>query len=285
MKSAPAAPSAIFRVFWHHRILWWIMGASLLLAWVGSLPASAAFGEVLDHSLASGRLVHGFDVGAYAELMGSGDIPMGALVAASTAQLLLFLGYLLFLAGGIYQAYLSERPLSTGEFFQACGATFWRMVRLTLVALIPIGLLGAGLALLLNMRGPWSELPNERTGDYRVLVGLVVLGLLMLWVRAWFDLAQARTVAWEERGMFKTALHTFRLVSFRQYAAYLGIAVIRLLVVAGGIRLWLGVAPESTRTSFLLMEVLVLAQIVARLWQRAISVHALQMLPKPQALA
>jgi hypothetical protein len=267
---------ACTRVLRHHRIIWWIFGISLFLAWMASLPARSAFGGVLDHSLAASRFIHGFDVSAFAELTGSGEIPMGALAAASTAQFVVFFIYLLFLVGGINQAYLSEAPLTTGEFFQACGAHFWRVVRLTLASLLPLGLLGAALAMLLKGGDRWAELPNERTGDYLLWSGLAGLGLLLLGVRAWFDLAQARTVAWGERGMFRTALRTFRLVTFRLYASYLGIALLRLLLVALGMKLWMGLAPEATTKSFLLLEALVVVQITTRLWQRAASAKAIQ---------
>lgn len=284
MTTTPASTSALTRVLRQHKIIWWVLGVSMLLAWLGSLPARSAFGEILDHSLAANRLVHGFDLSTYAELTGSGDIPMGALVAASTAQFFVFFVYLLFLVGGINQAYLSERPLGTGEFFLACGAHFWRIVRLTLTSLIPFGILGGALALLMKGGDRWAELPNERTGAYLVMAGLAVLGLLMLWVRAWFDLAQARTVAWEERGMFKTALRTFRLVTLKLYGTYLGIAVVRVTLVAGGLLIWRRMAPEATLKTFLVMEFLILIQIVMRLWQRAASMRALQLMPQRQGL-
>lgn len=285
MTTTPATPSALLRVLRQHKLIWWIFGVSLLLAAMGSLPARAAFGGVLDHSLASGRFLHGFDLSAFAELTGSGEIPMGALMAASAAPVFVFFVYLLFLVGGINQAYLSERPLGTGAFFQACGANFWRMVRLTLTSLIPFAILGAGLGLLIKSGERWAELPNERTGDYILIGGLAVLFLLMIWVRAWFDLAQARTVAWAERGMFKTALRSFRLVSVRLYGAYVGIALLRLVLVVLGMKLWMRLAPEATVKSFLVLETLILIQIVTRLWQRATSVRAMQAVAQPKVLA
>lgn len=268
--------SAFARVLRHHRIISWILGVSLLLAWMGSLPARVAFGRILDHSLDANRLVNGFDLAAFGELMGSSEISMGSLCATSVAQFVVFFAYLLFLAGGIYTAYRSEHTLNTAEFFQACGGAFWHMLRLTLVSLIPFALLGAGLALLVNLGEHFAESPNERTGDYALWLGLLLLGLLMLWVRAWFDLAQARTVAGGEQGMFRVAIRSFGLVTRRLYASYLGIAALRLALLAAGLWLWTYLSPESTLKSFLLLEVLVLVQIVTRLWQRAASVRALE---------
>lgn len=270
------APSALSRMLREHRIIWWIFAASLLLAWLGSLPARSAFGSILDHSLASDRLVHGFDLGTFTELLNSPEIPAGALFAASAAQMAVFFLFLLFLAGGINAAYDSRIPLDTGAFFQACGAHFWRMARLTLVSLIPFALLAAGFGILDGTVDRLGESPSERLPDYVRWAGLAVLGLLLLWVRAWFDLAQARTVAWGERGMFKTALRTFRQVNLRLYGAYLALGLLRLVLTAAAIWLWMRLAPESTWKALLAMESIVLIHIVTRLWQRAASVRALE---------
>lgn len=271
-----ATPSALARVLRHHRIIWWTLAVSLILAWLGSLPARSAFGEVLDHSQAAGRFVNGFDLATFADLLNPAEIPQMALFSASVAQLLVFFVFLLFLVGGVYAAYASEAPLSNGAFFQACGAHFWRMGRLTLTSLIPFGLLGAGLALLKTFTERLAESPNERAEDYAFWAGLIVLGLLMLWVRAWFDLAQARTVAWGERGMFKTALRTFRLVPLRLFVGYVGIALVRLAVVGGCLWIWARMASGGALKPFLLLEGIVLVHIVTRLWQRAASVRALE---------
>ncbi|HJV90509.1 MAG TPA: hypothetical protein VJ623_09405 [Holophagaceae bacterium] len=276
-----ATPSPLRRVLRDHRIIWWMLLVSLVLAWLASLPARAAFGEVLDHSLASQRLVKGFDLGTFAELMSSPEIPQGVLMAASTAQFFVFFVFLLFMAGGVNAAYASEEPLTTGEFFHACGGYFWRMVRLTLTSLLPFALVGGALLFLTKRADALAESPNERTQDYVLWAGLAGLGLLMLWVRAWFDLAQARAVAWGERGMFKTALRTFRLVTLRLYLGYVALGLLRLALTAAGIWLWLRVGPESTGKNFLVMEGLVLAAIATRLWQRATAVRALEAVARP----
>jgi hypothetical protein len=201
---------------------------------------------------------------------------MGALYSASIAAMAVFFVFLLFTAGGVYASFQSERVPSLGEFFQACGAHFWRMVRLTLVSLIPFGILGGAYGLFSALTKNLGESPSERLSYFVLWTSLAVLGLLMLLLRAWFDLAQARTVARNERGMFKTALRTFRLLSLRLYAAYLGIALLRLALTGLILWAWMRTAPTSIGAPFLLLELAVLVHVGTRLWQRAAAVTALE---------
>lgn len=272
------ALSPLRRVFRDQRILWWIFGVSLILAWLGSLPARSAFGDILDHSKAAARLVHGFDASAFAELMNMPEVPSGLLFTATSAHYVVLFVFLLFLSGGTYAAFHAEERLTTATFFQACGGLFWRMTRLLLVSLIPFGLLAAGMAILNAVSTGLESSPNERTSDYVFWAGCAVLGLLAIGVRLWFDLSQARTAILNERGMFKTALRTFRSLSVRLYATYVGLVLLRIALAAAVVKLWMGVAPEATFTSFLLIEFIILTHVFTRLWQRAVSVRAMEQL-------
>lgn len=262
------------RVVTHHRIIWWTLGVSLLLAWMGSLPARAAFGDMLDHTKAGERLISGFDLGMLIELLNAPEIPFNTLLVASIAPLVVFFVYLLFLAGGTYASLQSEQKRSSAEFFWACGAYFWRMVRLTLISLVPFALLAGVYAAFLQWSTGLEESPNERVSYYVLWGGMVVLGLLMLFVRVWFDLTQARAVALDERGMVRAALRTLRLVSFRLYGHYLAVALLRLMFTGVAIWVWVGIAPTAAIRSFLLFESIVLIHIITRLWQRAGSAWA-----------
>lgn len=276
MTFASPAPSAFARVLRHPRIIAWTLGVSLLLAWFGSLPARVAFGGLLDHSLASQRLVKGFDLGTFAELMSSPELNPGALQAAAGAQLAVYFIFLLFLTGGIYASYGSETKLTTGEFFHACGGAFWRMVRLTLTSLLPFALVGGIFALMAKWSSGLEASPDERVSDYALGAGLLVGGLLMTFVRAWFDLAQAKAVLRGERGMFKLALRTFRKVTLRLYLTYVALVGLRLGLTVALLAVWMRLAPESTGKVFLVMQLIVLVNITTRLWQRAAAVRAVE---------
>ncbi len=276
MTHPSTSPSALARVLSHPRLIAWILGVSLILAWLASLPARTAFGGILNHSKASTALVQGFDVGTFAELLSSPEIPQEALFAASGAQLLVWFIFLLFITGGVYATYGTQNRLTTGEFFHACGGAFWRLVRLTLTSLLPFALVGGIFALLVKWSNGLEASPNERTSDYALWAGLAFAGLLMTFVRAWFDLAQAKAVLRGERGIFKLALRTFRRVTLRLYVTYVALVGLRLGLTVALLALWMRLAPESTGKVFLLMQLIVLVNITTRLWQRAAAVRAVE---------
>ena len=88
--------------------------------------------------------------------------------------------------------------LSTGEFFAASGAFFWRFLRLALFSLVPFGLPGAAY---LRRRKASDYLGDKAVADQVGFViwlaGVIVLVLLTLFVRLWFDLAKVHAVAHE----------------------------------------------------------------------------------------
>lgn len=265
--------SSLRRVVRHPRVIVLLFSVSLLLAWLGSLPLRFAAGDMMDHSLAAKGLAQGSDLSVFLEFTQSPETAFGPLASASLAPLLLSFGFLLFVMGGVLASYGSTRKLGLGEFFQAGGAHVWRMTKLTLLSLLPFALVGGVFAVLKSMGGKLDESAHERLGFYALMGALGVLTLLALWVRAWFDLAQARTVARDERGMFRTALRSFRAVSLRLYATYVGLAALQVLCVAGGAWLWMRVPATSLGLSFLVMQATLLAHLAIRLWQRAAGVE------------
>lgn len=259
------------RVLRRQRLIWWLFAVSFLLAWLGTMPVRSAFGAFLDHSRASAELVNRFDIATFGDLMSSPEIPGNALITASFASTLIYLPFMLFVLGGVLSEYRGDRRLLAPEFFEQSGRFFWRFLRLTLVSLIPFALLGAAFAVLKLWTGRLEEAPSERLSDYVMMGGLLLLGLVALWVRAWFDLAQARAVVRDERGMFRHALRSFRRTSWRLYGTYLGIGLVRIALVVLAVRLWLKVPAASIGLSFWVLELAILAQVATRLWQRAAS--------------
>lgn len=262
------------QVLRRQRLVWWVFGVSFLLAWLGTLPVRSSFGAVLDHSRASAELVKGFDMATFGDLISMPEVSFNTLVGASMVPQVVFVVFMLFIVGGLLAELRADRKLLAPEFFLQAGRFFWRMVRLTLVSLIPFALLGAAFGGLYAWTDHLKEGPSERLGDYVYLGGILVLALVALWVRAWFDVAQARTVIRDERGMFKHAFRSLRGVSFRLYATYLGIGLVRLALVAGAIRLWMNVPAASVGLSFWALELVILAQVATRMWQRAASLQA-----------
>ena len=88
--------------------------------------------------------------------------------------------------------YLEDRKLSRAEFFENAGLFFWRMVRLALYSVVPSALLMAVNSGIARLAGRLSsDAPPDRLGFFVNIGGKLVIVVLALFVRLWFDLAQA----------------------------------------------------------------------------------------------
>lgn len=256
----------------HQRIVWWLFFVGLVLAWLGSIPARATMGFVLNHSMAASKLVNGFDVSTFAELVTMPEVPLPALISAAVAPSVIWVVFLLFVMGGILSVYREDRKLSRAEFFENSGAYFWRMVRITLISIIPFVFVGVLFSIVRRISNRAVESPNERLSWYLLWGGAVIVGLIALWIRTWFDVAQARAVARNERGMIRNAMQAFKEVSAKLYGTYVVITALRIALVLAGLWLWSLLPHRATAVSFVVLQVVILVHIALRLWQRAASV-------------
>jgi hypothetical protein len=266
-----------FSLVWHHqRLVWWIFFVSLLLGFLASIAPLLAVHATLDKSLYSRHLSQGFDVTVFMEMLAKPEVSLSSALAGSAVISFIFLFYMLFLSGGILSVYVGDRKLSRGEFFASCGTFFWRMFRLLLCSIIPFAVVFALLARVQTVSGKMaSDAAWELQGfTVRVLGSLLCL-LLLLFVRAWFDVAQARTVRDELRGMFLLTWRTF-LLTVRKAPSlgfiYFFITLVGALLAAGAWFLWLKIPHQSFGASWFLLQLLTLFMVGLRLWQRAAAV-------------
>src|SRR5947199_276941 len=78
-----------------------------------------------------------------------------------------------------------------------------------LIAIVP-------LLIIASVAKRWSDklatdAPHAMMGFWVEVVGLLVVALLLMAVRVWFDMAQVRAVAENERAMGRTLVHALRL--------------------------------------------------------------------------
>jgi hypothetical protein len=274
--------SSVGLVWRHQRLVWWIFAVNLLLAWLASLPARAALGSVLDHSLESARFVSGFDAAALVLLLSRPDLPVSALASSSAGAAFVFFIYLLFLDGGIFAVFLDDRKLSRAEFFENSGLFFWRMSRLALYSLPFFALLAAAHGGLHGYAGKLSSnAPQERLGFFVNLGGNLLFLLLALFVRLWFDLTQARVVQDNERQLLPTVWRSLKLAlrSGKLYAGYVGIALYITMLLAAGLAIWAYLPHRATFASFLVLELVTIKLIASRLWMKAASARWIALLP------
>jgi hypothetical protein len=269
-------------VWRHQRIVWWIFAVNLLLAWLASLPVRATLSAVLDHSLASAKLVTGFDIGTFVLLLERPEVSARSLAPGAIGATLIFLVYLLLIDGGVVTVYLEDRKLSRAEFFENSGLFFWRMARLALYSLIPFGLLAVADGGIAGFAGKLSsDAPQERLGFFVSVGSKLVLLLAALFVRLCFDLAQAQVVRDNERGLLRALWRSLKLAfsSGILFAKYLGVGLFAAVTFAIGIGIWLYLPHSATGVSFLVLELIALTQVASRLWLKAVSARWIALLP------
>jgi len=263
-----------WHVLWRRwGILCWVFAANVALGALGTLPAARQLRNILRHTLAGEQLFKGFDVGMFYELV---RVPEAGLLRFTNSSYLwaaLFPVFLLLISGGILEAYRQDRRLSTGEFFAASGAFFWRFVRLALISLVPFAVLyNAYLAVDKVADHLGDKVTVDQIGFLIWLVGVIVLVLLALFVRLWFDVAKVRAVAEDERSM---VFNTFKSLDIAQRRLgsllwlYLRISLLAWMAALMAFLIWTKLPPTTIWATFILLELVVLAQLAARLWQMA----------------
>lgn len=263
-----------FRRTWHYqRALWFIFFINLIFAHFAAAPMSHKLDWSTDHSLHAQRLFNMFDYGSFSELSSDPEVKLFEVGGVSIPYSLVFFFIVLFLTGGILEAYRSERKLTTREFFEACGTYFWRLVRLCLlmvILLIPV--LIATWFLWDQTTSVMLKAAQEKAAFWILIAGMGVVGLIMMCIRLWFDMAQVRAVVDEETGMCRNAVHAFKITfgNFRSlFWMYLRISLLGWLVLATSLYIWTKTPPARYGWTFLLLEISVLWGFGIRLWQRA----------------
>jgi hypothetical protein len=266
--------TAGFRILWRRQgILWWVFAVNLICGALGTAPAALTLNRALHHTLAGQPLTRGFDLGMFFELF---RLPHVSLIRGTTTSYifaLLFFLFMLFVSGGILETYHQDRGLPTGEFFAASGGFFWRFVRLMLLSIVPFALVGTiyqGLDALSDYVG--DKAIADQVGIFLWWAAIVVLLLLALAVRLWFDVAKVRAVARNERGMWRNLWSACR-ITWRDLGSlfwmYFRIGLVALVTLAVGLVVWVHLPPTATPVTFVLLELILLAQLVTRLWQLA----------------
>lgn len=256
----------------HQRILWWVFAANFICGGLGSSGAAKTLGAALHHSLAGEKLARGFDLGMLMELASQPEVKLFSHVGLSFLFAGIYFLFLLLVTPGIVTVYIEDRSFSTGDFLGACGAFFWPFVRLALWSLIPFGIvqvLHGGVGALTSYVDDHAV--SAQAGFYVHLLGLIPVLLLFVWVRMWFDVAQVRAVMLQQRGMWRNAVRVFRMTPrlWRVFWSYVGVSIVAWIITIVALVIWAKLPPTALARTFLLLEIIMIAQIFARLWQKA----------------
>jgi len=263
-----------FRRTWRYqRVIWFIFVINLVLGHFGASPAIHKLDGVTDHSLYSQRLSNMFDLGTFSALASNPEVKLFEGARVSISLSLVFFVVMMFLTGGILEAYRADRRLTTREFFEACGAYLWRWVRLLIlmgIILIPV------LMIVSSALGKLSfgdlNAAQEKPAFWMLLGTIAITAFLLMSIRLWFDMAQVRAVVEEETGMLHNADRAFRLTlaNFGSlFWMYARISILGWLIFAAGLCVWAKMPPARFLWTFLVLELVVLCGFGTRLWQRS----------------
>ena len=111
-----------------------------------------------------------------------------------------------------------------------------------------------------------------QVGIFIQLTGTVLLALLALLVRLWFDLAKVRAVAQNERGMWRNMWKACDMTWRHSGHAVLDVLSHqpgRLDRAADWVLIWTKLPPTAVPATFVLLELMILVQLATRLWQLA----------------
>jgi hypothetical protein len=261
------------RVWRHQRILWWLFFVNLVLGHLSVFFLVARWSSVLDHSLAADQLYHGFNLGRYIELGMQPGIGFGTAAPGISGFAIVFFLFMLFVTGGILEAYRSPYKISTSDFFQASGAYFWRFVRLLMmfvIVLIPVAIAANAIK---NWSGDLSsDAAPEKLGFWVDVAGAILIWFIVMCLRLWFDVAQVHAVSTGERAMRRALKRAFGM-TFGNFGAVFPVYLVPSLVsfIAMAVILLIVTRVPSNRVglSFVLLEIWMLLWLETRLWQRA----------------
>jgi hypothetical protein len=270
--------SGLEKVSLNKRYIFWFWLLNLTLAEFGTAGFRRAAHAILDRTLYAERLVKGFDLGVFRELLSKPEF--GTLNSMTYPSL--YFGFVFFVATalflpGIFTGYASTYGLPREEFFRACGRNLWRFIRLIIIAGIIMGII-TGLLFSANdaISKKADESTNEKLSFELQMAGLAVIFLVMTTLRIWFDLAEVDAVLNDQHAVRKSIAaafhHTFRSLA-RLLTSYVVVTIFAALVLVAGLWLWMKlVAPENVFGAFAIGQVTLLLLLIPRFWQRGIAV-------------
>jgi hypothetical protein len=260
------------------RYVIWFYLLNLAFAHFGASAFSDAAHGILDHSLYADKLLHGFNLGAFMEMLVRPEF--GALPSATHPAMMFavvfFLASLVFMPG-VLLGYASDHRLPGDEFYRTCGRNVWRFVRLFLFFTIIAGIIAGALFGALNALAMAADkTSNERLPFFTQLIGTLLILLVLTLIRIWFDLAQTEVVLRDQPAVRKAIGAGFRKTRRnlgRLLGSYVLIAIVALAVLVAGIWLWHAIVPPSSVLGgFIVGQAIMLLLLATRFWQRAVAV-------------
>lgn len=261
------------------RLLLWLYLTNLAVGLYVGLPFHARISPILDHSLAAKSIAGRFDVSAFGMLMMNLDKHGTSLHTQAFHAVLVYGLIANILAAGIYYVFgtgeLPRLSIVVGSGIEY----FWRFFRLMLFAIIIIGPIMAALGALRSLILTHTDNVDVGRPVFVIsLVTLIVLLLIGVFLRLWFDIAEAIVIQLGQTGLrrvLRTLGPSMRILWHRFGAAYFGYLLVTILGAIGlAFFVWLWVAavpPHAVFLAWIIGQLGVLCLLTARIWQRGLA--------------
>lgn len=214
-------------------LLLWLVGLALPTAIV-TLPVGRTLGALLDNSVHAADWARGFDINAFGDVFTTFGKSGAALGAGVTLALLVTALLSPLLSGFALTAVRAPRTPGFGELVHGGVAEYWRLFRLMLVALIPLGIavgIGAGAIGWASKHTEHAILASEVEHANRMALGL--LAVLFVVAHATVEAARGQFAAdGHLRSAFRAWFRGLMLV-MRRPIATLGVYLLLGAVAAG----------------------------------------------------
>jgi hypothetical protein len=198
---------------WHEKkMLFWLYGFNLLLAYLMTLPLSMMLSKALDKTIAAENILQAFDFTIYTTIMdqfGKG-VQLGRTI---TIFALLYMVINIFFAGGILKIFIEGIKFNLKDFFSGCVEYFNRFLRLFLFSALFIFMAILTYLLISKLFGFLTE--NASTEHLTIILFItkvLILGILLAMINMLFDYAKIMTVVNDFHGMYKTVKDSLMFV-------------------------------------------------------------------------
>lgn len=169
--------SGRFALQWRLLVLWMI--TLLIPAGLMTLPFWQIFAAQLNHSVYADVFAHSLTMNAVDDLMSAVMTNKMVVQQTGIAALVLTVLFTPFLNGAVVTAARIREPLTMGKLVHGGIAEYWRMFRMFLMALIPLGIAGGIGAAALRCADRYAEKAilesNADLASYAALALLIIL--------------------------------------------------------------------------------------------------------------
>ena len=256
-----------WKLTWQHKRMWLLFyGFNLAAALIATIPISGYLNNTLRESLASSKLLDGFNYTLITDLLNQYGDGIAILMDQTLLLILVFLIITIFLTGGMLHLFRQQVKFDYKVFWYGCQHYFWRLLRLTVYfLLIHLVLLVLFYFLFLRLTNGFS--PFKLESEVQVIAVLQVLIPVYLILAAFLlmiqDYAKILIVDKDQSLIFSPFWQNFKIVfkNIRSFSLLYLINLLTALAIWGIYYLLSKVIQNAWVLALILGQVFVLARI------------------------